>query len=31
MLGGVVEVDIAGAVDFQPAEFVKRHNLCPKT
>jgi hypothetical protein len=27
MLGGVVELDVRGSVDFQPAEFVKRHRF----
>ena len=31
VLGDVVEFNVGGAVDFQPAEFVKRQNLCPKT
>ncbi len=31
MLRGVVEFDVAGAVDLQPAEFMERNSLGPKT
>jgi hypothetical protein len=31
MLRGVVEFDVGGAVNFQPANFMKRQNLGPKT
>ncbi len=30
-LSGVVEFDVGGAVDFQPAKFMERHSLGPKT
>jgi hypothetical protein len=28
-LDRVVEFDVAVAVDLQPAQFMKRHSLCP--
>ena len=31
MLRGVVEFDVRGAGDFQPAKFVERHSIGPKT
>jgi len=31
MLSGVVEFDIAGPGDFEPAKFVERNSLSPKT
>ena len=31
MLSGVVEFDVGGTVDLQPAKFMKRHSLGPKT
>ena len=31
LLSGVIELDGAGPVDFQSAERVERHSLCPKT
>ena len=31
LLRGVVEFDVAGTVDFKPAEFMERNSLGPKT
>jgi hypothetical protein len=31
MLSGVVEFDVGGPDDFEPANFVKRNSLGPKT
>ncbi len=31
MLRSVVEFDVGGAVDLQPAEFMERNSLGPKT
>ena len=31
MLSGVVEFDVTGTVDFQPAKFMERNSLGPET